>query len=61
MVSKKKVAIIGTNGLPDRYGGFETLTHYLVEYLGKDFDITVYCSKTPKEKRLKEYNSAKLK
>lgn len=58
---KKKVAILGTNGLPARYGGFETLTYYLVEYLAKDFDVTVYCSKTPKKNRIKKYNSAKLK
>jgi len=57
---KKKVAIIGTNGLPSNYGGFETLTEYLVEYLNKDFDITVYCSKTPKKDRIKSYKNADL-
>lgn len=61
MVKKKKIAIIGTNGLPAKYGGFETLAYYLVEFLANDYDITVYCSKTPKEKRLKEFNSAKLR
>jgi glycosyltransferase involved in cell wall biosynthesis len=61
MDKKKKVAIIGTNGLPAHYGGFETLTNYLVEYLNKDFEIVVYCSKTPKMRQLKEYNQAKLK
>ncbi len=61
MSTKKKVAIIGTNGLPANYGGFETLTHYLAEYIGKDFDITVYCSRTPKKSRLKTYNYARLK
>lgn len=30
---KTKVAIIGTVGLPARYGGFETLTEHLVEEL----------------------------
>jgi len=60
MDKKKKVAIIGTNGIPARYGGFETLSNYLVEYLSMDFDITVYCSRTSKQKRLKEYKSAKL-
>lgn len=61
MDNKPKVAIIGTNGLPARYGGFETLTQYLVENLGDEFDITVYCSKTPKKNRLRGYKSAKLK
>ena len=60
MAEKTKVAIIGTNGLPARYGGFETLTNYLVEYFN-EFDITVYCSKTPKENRLTNFRGAKLK
>lgn len=57
---KKKVALIGTNGIPARYGGFETLTEYLAKYLNEEFELTVYCSKTPKEKRLKNYLNSKL-
>lgn len=57
---KKKVAIIGTNGIPAKYGGFETLTEYLSKYLNQEFDLTVYCAKTPKEKRLKSINNTKL-
>lgn len=56
----KKVAIIGTNGLPAKYGGFETLVNYLARDLSKDFDLTVYCSNLHKQERLKEYNGAKL-
>ena len=57
----KTVAIIGTNGLPAKYGGFETLTNYLVENLDKStYNIIVYCSKTPTEDRLEFYNGAKL-
>jgi len=59
-MSKKKVFIIGTNGLPAKYGGFETLTHYLVENLKDDFDFTVYCSKTIKANKLKSFNQARL-
>jgi len=61
MNQKKKVAIIGTNGLPAKYGGFETLTHYLTLYLKDDFDFIVYCSKTPKQKRQKSFHDAELK
>ena len=57
---KKKVAIIGTNGLPAIYGGFETLTNYLVESLNDEFDITVYCSNLHKGDKLREYKGAKL-
>ena len=58
---KKIVAIIGTNGLPAKYGGFETLTNFLVENFDKEtHEIIVYCSKTPKKDKLKSYNGAKL-
>lgn len=57
---KKKVALIGTNGIPAKYGGFETLTEYLSKYLNKEFDLTVYCAKIPKEKRLQTFNNSKL-
>ena len=57
---KLKVAIIGTNGIPAKYGGFETLVEYLTLHLSTKFGLYVYCSKTPKEKRLKEYNGSKL-
>lgn len=29
-----KVAIVGIQGLPNQYGGFETLSEFLVKYLG---------------------------
>ncbi|MFT4762031.1 MAG: hypothetical protein ACI9LN_004014, partial [Saprospiraceae bacterium] len=30
-----KLAVIGTVGVPAKYGGFETLAHYLVKNLNK--------------------------
>jgi glycosyltransferase involved in cell wall biosynthesis len=42
--SRRKLALVGTVGLPPRYGGFETLAHFLVVYLGKTTDFVVYCS-----------------
>lgn len=59
-MTKKKVAIIGTNGIPARYGGFETLAEYLAKYLNEEFEITVYCAKTKKQKKTKSYLSSKL-
>lgn len=56
----KKVAIIGIKGLPPAYGGFETLANYLTLYEGKNYLFTVFCGKTPLNKRLIEYNGAKL-
>jgi glycosyltransferase involved in cell wall biosynthesis len=59
---KKRVAIIGTNGIPARYGGFETLAENLVFYLNHKYKFTVYCSNIyKKHERKKEYFEAKLK
>lgn len=60
---KDKLAIIGTVGIPARYGGFESLVEELVKYLSDDFDITVYCSGKfySKEEQQETYNGAKLK
>lgn len=60
---KKRVAIIGTVGLPANYGGFETLAEHIVENLSQDYDMTVYCSgkRYPKEERKNVYKNAKLK
>ena len=58
----KKVAIIGTVGIPSRYGGFETLAHHLTDQLQDEFEFTVYCSKKayqPNE-RLTHFNGARL-
>ena len=56
-----KLAIVGIRGIPNSYGGFETLTEYLVKYLGKEIDITVYCSSHDMDTRLKKYKNAHLK
>jgi glycosyltransferase involved in cell wall biosynthesis len=57
-----KLAVIGTVGVPAKYGGFETLAHYLVKNLNKKLDITVYCSEKSysEEERIPTWNGAKL-
>lgn len=58
---KKKIAIIGTVGIPAKYGGFETLAEYLTQNLNQKLDITVYCSKKPFAKvRNQTYNNSRL-
>ena len=56
----KKVALIGTNGVPAHYGGIETLAEYLTRDLNEDYDLYCYCSKTPKEKQQQIYHNTKL-
>jgi len=57
----KKVAIVGVQGIPAKYGGFESLAEYLVRYLNKRFDITVYCSSRIYPHKDESYSGAKLK
>lgn len=49
----KKVAIVGTHGVPSKYGGFETLAENLVKNLSTDYNFTVYCNGSiyPKKER----------
>ena len=56
----KKIAVIGTMGLPAKYGGFETLVEHLTKELHQDFDITVYCSAKSYSEKLVTYNNCKL-
>jgi glycosyltransferase involved in cell wall biosynthesis len=58
---KKKVAIIGSVGLPANYGGFETLVNYLTLTKSSDFDFTVYCQKTSQKHQLEQFNGSQLR
>lgn len=59
--AKIKIALIGTRGIPARYGGFETA----IEEVGRRLveqghEVTVYCRGTAKEDRQSEYLGMKL-
>ncbi|MEO8196702.1 MAG: DUF1972 domain-containing protein [Thermoanaerobaculia bacterium] len=44
-----RVALVGSRGIPGRYGGYETLFAELVPRLvARDFEVTVYCRSTPR-------------
>ncbi|MES1192558.1 MAG: DUF1972 domain-containing protein [Steroidobacter sp.] len=57
MTERKKIAIVGTVGVPARYGGFETLAEYLLD-TGKIG--TVYCSARSYEIKRAVYKGARL-
>ncbi len=57
----KKIGIIGTNGLPGRYGGWDQLLEHLTLALSIDNEVIVYTSSYNAVKDLKVYNGAKLK
>lgn len=56
----KQISIIGTVGIPAKYGGFETLTEYLTKHLHNKYDITVFCSAKSYETSIERYNGSKL-
>jgi len=58
---KKRVAIIGSVGVPANYGGFETLAEQLVRNLDKQFDLTVYCSSRSYPKKPQSFLGARLR
>lgn len=58
----KKVAVIGIQGLPARYGGFETLVENIIgDNCSPDIEYSVFCSKKDCPDRLPTYKDAKLK
>lgn len=60
MTKKKKIAIVGTNGIPAQYGGFETLVENLTLSLSNEYQFVIYCSKNQKT-RIKTHNNSTLK
>lgn len=43
MSKKIKIGLLGTRGIPNKYGGFEQFVQFFAEYLdNKNFDVTVY-------------------
>ena len=58
----KKVAIIGTQGVPARYGGFESLAENLIGNDGnKSIEYTLFCSGVDMPTKLAEYKGCRLK
>lgn len=57
-----KVAIIGTQGVPAQYGGFETLVENIIgERCSSEIEYTVFCSSKDYEEQLSTYKGATLK
>lgn len=56
----KRVDIVGSSGIPAKYGGFETLAEYLVLSLNADYNFVVYCQSSLYQDQPKSYNGASL-
>lgn len=58
----KNITIIGTQGVPANYGGFESLVENLIgEYKSEEIQYTVFCSSKDMPEKLCEYKGAKLR
>ena len=57
---KKHIGIIGSAGLPAKYGGWETLVTQLIIKLAHDFEFTVYCSSNLYKNKIPKYKGANL-
>ena len=57
---KPRIAILGTRGIPARYGGFETFAEALaIGLVGRGCDVTVFCERGTTEP-LSTYQGVKL-
>jgi len=55
------VALIGSRGIPGRYGGYETLMEELsVRLIARGFKVTVYCRSHSTPRGLKSWRGAEL-
>ena len=56
-----KVALLGSRGIPNRYGGYETLLEELaVRLVKRGFEVTVYCRSHSTPPDLRTYKGADL-
>jgi glycosyltransferase involved in cell wall biosynthesis len=58
--SVSKVAVVGIQGLPPKYGGYETLVDFLAEYTPENISLTVYCSSKYYPEKISNYKFAEL-
>lgn len=58
---RRKVAIIGSQGVPPQYGGFETLVDNIISRRSNDVEYTVFCSQPDMGSKLSSYKGCRLK
>lgn len=59
---KKKVAIVGTQGVPAHYGGFESLVENIIGFhQSRNVAYTIFCSSPLMDKSLPRYKGADLR
>jgi len=58
----KRIAILGTRGIPASYSGFETsVQETATRFVEKGYDVTVFCRTNHYKEKLSNYRGVKLK
>lgn len=57
----KRVAIIGSQGVPPKYGGFETLVDNIISNKSPNVEYTIFCSAPDMDTALSYYKGCRLK
>ena len=58
---RPRIALLGSRGIPARYGGYETLMEELSPRLvERGFDVTVYCRSHYADRRVREHRGVRL-
>lgn len=57
----KRVAIIGSQGVPPKYGGFETLVDNIISHRSDNVEYTIFCSSPDMDTTLTNYKGCRLK
>jgi len=57
---KKKLSIVGTNGVPGRYGGWETMVDFILPFFSDRYEVTVFCSSHSYDTKIDIYKNASL-
>lgn len=62
MKFRKKInlSIIGSVGLPPKYGGWETLVDNIIYFLKKDLKVNVFCSSKIYKKKISNYKGVSI-
>lgn len=61
MTTKPRLVILGTRGIPARYGGFETFAEELaVRLVDRGFEVTVYCEEHESPDSVDSYRGVRL-
>ena len=56
----KKLSIVGTVGLPAKYGGWETIVDHLTKHLSNKYHMTVFCSSKRYDEKKAEIGGVQL-